>query len=150
MRFFYDTEFIDNGRTIELISIGVAAEILPAHGIPELEAHVQATIGEPGDAACDQGIGTARPPVGHVRSRGLVHGHAARVDAAELAAALEVGPHDGRDLLGPPGLAAELGDRDGELRGSDARDVDTELGQGSARCQGRRDAQEGTPGPRAG
>ena len=26
MRFFYDTEFIDNGRTIELISIGVAAE----------------------------------------------------------------------------------------------------------------------------
>ena len=26
MRYFYDTEFIDNGRTIELISIGVAAE----------------------------------------------------------------------------------------------------------------------------
>ena len=26
MRFFYDTEFIDDGRTIELISIGVAAE----------------------------------------------------------------------------------------------------------------------------
>ena len=26
MRFFYDTEFIDNGRTIELISIGVVAE----------------------------------------------------------------------------------------------------------------------------
>jgi hypothetical protein len=26
VRFFYDTEFIDNGRTIELISIGVAAE----------------------------------------------------------------------------------------------------------------------------
>ena len=26
MRHFYDTEFIDNGRTIELISIGVAAE----------------------------------------------------------------------------------------------------------------------------
>ena len=25
MRYFYDTEFIDNGRTIELISIGVAA-----------------------------------------------------------------------------------------------------------------------------
>lgn len=26
MRYFYDTEFIDNGRSIELISIGVAAE----------------------------------------------------------------------------------------------------------------------------
>lgn len=26
LRYFYDTEFIDNGRTIELISIGVAAE----------------------------------------------------------------------------------------------------------------------------
>jgi hypothetical protein len=26
MKYFYDTEFIDNGRTIELISIGVAAE----------------------------------------------------------------------------------------------------------------------------
>jgi len=26
MRYFYDTEFIDNGHTIELISIGVAAE----------------------------------------------------------------------------------------------------------------------------
>src|SRR5262249_42772503 len=26
VRYFYDTEFIDNGRTIELISIGVAAE----------------------------------------------------------------------------------------------------------------------------
>lgn len=26
MRYFYDTEFIDDGRTIELISIGVAAE----------------------------------------------------------------------------------------------------------------------------
>ena len=26
MRFFYDTEFIDNGRIIDLISIGVAAE----------------------------------------------------------------------------------------------------------------------------
>ena len=26
MRYFYDTEFIDNGRTIELISIGVVAE----------------------------------------------------------------------------------------------------------------------------
>ena len=26
MRYFYDTEFIDNGRTIELISIGVAAD----------------------------------------------------------------------------------------------------------------------------
>lgn len=26
MRFFYDTEFIDDGRTIELISIGVVAE----------------------------------------------------------------------------------------------------------------------------
>ena len=26
MRYFHDTEFIDNGRTIELISIGVAAE----------------------------------------------------------------------------------------------------------------------------
>ena len=26
MRYFYDTEFIDDGRTIELISIGIAAE----------------------------------------------------------------------------------------------------------------------------
>ena len=26
MRYFYDTEFIEDGRTIELISIGVAAE----------------------------------------------------------------------------------------------------------------------------
>ena len=26
MRYFYDTEFIDNGRIIDLISIGVAAE----------------------------------------------------------------------------------------------------------------------------
>ena len=26
MRYFYDTEFIENGRTIELISIGVVAE----------------------------------------------------------------------------------------------------------------------------
>ena len=26
MRYFYDTEFIDDGRTIDLISIGVAAE----------------------------------------------------------------------------------------------------------------------------
>ncbi|HZD13589.1 MAG TPA: hypothetical protein VE196_00320, partial [Pseudonocardiaceae bacterium] len=26
MRYFYDTEFIDDGRTIELISIGVVAE----------------------------------------------------------------------------------------------------------------------------
>jgi len=26
MKYFYDTEFIDNGHTIELISIGVAAE----------------------------------------------------------------------------------------------------------------------------
>ncbi len=26
MRFFYDTEFIDNGRIIDLISIGVVAE----------------------------------------------------------------------------------------------------------------------------
>ncbi len=26
MRYFYDTEFIDDGRTIELISIGVTAE----------------------------------------------------------------------------------------------------------------------------
>ena len=26
MRYFYDTEFIDDGRTVELISIGVAAE----------------------------------------------------------------------------------------------------------------------------
>jgi len=26
VRFFYDTEFIDNGRTIELISIGVVSE----------------------------------------------------------------------------------------------------------------------------
>ena len=26
MKYFYDTEFIDDGRTIELISIGVAAE----------------------------------------------------------------------------------------------------------------------------
>ena len=26
MKYFYDTEFIDDGRTIDLISIGVAAE----------------------------------------------------------------------------------------------------------------------------
>ncbi|HET7322728.1 MAG TPA: hypothetical protein VFJ06_00160 [Halococcus sp.] len=26
VRFFYDTEFIDNGRIIDLISIGVVAE----------------------------------------------------------------------------------------------------------------------------
>ena len=26
MRYFYDTEFIEDGRTIELISIGVVAE----------------------------------------------------------------------------------------------------------------------------
>ena len=26
MRYFYDTEFIDNGRIIDLISIGVVAE----------------------------------------------------------------------------------------------------------------------------
>ena len=63
MRYFYDTEFIDNGRTIELISIGVAAEdggVRGDHdtffdgGVPFLRAD-QIAVFVLGKTECSQG-----------------------------------------------------------------------------------------------
>jgi len=52
------------------------------------------------------------------------------IDAAELAAALQVGLHDLGDLLRRGVLPLERNQRDGQLRQPDARHLDPELGEG--------------------
>ena len=62
MRFFYDCEFIEDGRTIDLVSIGmvdengrefygVSTEFDPSRAIPWVRRHVLAKLPAPGDAA---------------------------------------------------------------------------------------------------
>ena len=62
MRFFYDCEFIEDGRTIDLVSIGVvgedgreyyavSTEFDPARAIPWVREHVLAQLPSPADPA---------------------------------------------------------------------------------------------------
>lgn len=62
MRFWYDTEFIEDGRTIELVSIGVVAEdgreyyavsteFDPATAVPWVRDNVLGQLPPPGDPA---------------------------------------------------------------------------------------------------
>jgi hypothetical protein len=62
VRFFYDTEFIEDGKTIELVSIGVvdeagrefyavSTEFDPAKAGPWVREHVLAKLPSPGDRA---------------------------------------------------------------------------------------------------
>jgi hypothetical protein len=74
---------------------------------------------------------------------GLVQRLARSVDAAELAAAFEVGLDNVRDLLGRAFLALERNERNRQLRQPDARHLDPELGQRRKHGSGSKSRNEG-------
>jgi hypothetical protein len=127
---------VDRGHDVAL-----AAQRHAANDVPELVTHVEAAVGQARDRACDQRVGGASAPFVHGRHTGLVE-RAGRVDAAELAAALEVGTDDVGDRLARGVLAAKANHRDGQLRGAHTADLDTELRQHGRREAGTEGAEE--------
>jgi hypothetical protein len=127
--------------------IALAAQVLRAHHVPQAKAHVVAAVGEAADAAHHQRVGAGLAPRCDVQPAALVE-RAARacIDGAELAAALEVGLHDGTDFLRRLGVAAERRHRDRQLRQANARDLDPELGPGGQR-RGAEQSDQVAPAP---
>ena len=70
------------------------------------------------------------PPQRHIRAGGFVQCRARSVDSTELAAALQIGLDDGRNLLGGLRLAPEGGNGNGQLGEAHARHLDAKLRQG--------------------
>ena len=127
--------------------VRLTAEVLPTHGVPQLEAHIDASVGQLAQAAGHQRVCTAATPILRHRAGGFVERRVAHVDPAELTAALQVGTHDRGDLLGPSRLPAEGCDRDRELGGAHAGNIDPELRQRGARGQCGGHGEKATTGP---
>ena len=120
--------------------VALAAQILGLDHIPQTETHIEAPIGEADDATGHQRVGRLLPPHTHVGAAGLVQHGACCIHRTELPAALQVGLHDGRNLLGRLRFATEWRDHDGQLGQADPGDLDTELRQsrqGRGASQGR-------------
>uniref|UniRef100_A0A7S4D5R6 Uncharacterized protein n=1 Tax=Heterosigma akashiwo TaxID=2829 RepID=A0A7S4D5R6_HETAK len=128
--------------------LGLTDELRALDDIPELEADVQPAIGEFGDRAGDQGIGLAGPPIGPDRAAGLAQA-ARRVDAAELATALQVRTDDGRDRLRRLGLIAEVNDGQRHAGAANAGDVDAHLRECGAGAESGAQHNQGREAPTA-
>ncbi len=110
--------------------IAQAAEVLPAHHVPQSETHVEAAIGQLGDAAGEQGVGPALAPGAEIGAGGFVQTASDGVDKAELAAALQVGAHDGGDVFAGSLVAAKTHGRKRKLGEANAGHFNPKLGLG--------------------
>jgi hypothetical protein len=81
------------------------------------------------DAASQQRVSALLTHGADVGALGLVHHHTC-ADATKLAAALEIGLHDGRNLLGGSFFTAQRGKGNRHLGQAHTRDFDTELRPG--------------------
>ena len=109
--------------------LALAHQLLVAHRVPELEAHVEAAIGQAADRARHQRVGTLGLPVGQADGAAFVQRDIGR-EGAEDATAFEVVADDLGHGLGGRSLVAEGRHGHRHLRGADTRDVDAELGAG--------------------
>jgi hypothetical protein len=99
--------------------VALAAELDAFDHVPQLEAHVEAPIGQACHRAGHQRIGGAAAPLRHYRARGFIQ-RAIRIDAAKRAAALQIGAHDRGDRLARFFFIAKAHDGDGQLGRADA------------------------------
>ena len=109
--------------------VGDAGKIRALDGVEQLEADFEAAVGARRDRAQHQRVGLARAPLGVVDVRCLGKRRVGRghLDAAQQAAALQVGAHDRADGLRQRALAGERRDGDRDARSARAGDFDGEL-----------------------
>ena len=118
--------------------IALAAKVLGLDHIPQAETDIETPIGQAVDTAGHQRVGRLLPPHAHVRAAGFVQHGASSINGAELPAALQVGLHNGRNLLRGLRFATKWRNHDGQLGQSHPCHFNTELckrRQGRGACQ---------------
>jgi hypothetical protein len=117
-------------RLVLVQRVGDAAERLLLDHVVHPEAHLEAAVGPLLHRAHQQRVGEPRAPLGIVDARrlGRLRRDRRQLEAAEEAATLEVGAHDGADAGRQAVFAGERHDGDRDALRARARDFDRQLG----------------------